>query len=178
VKGLAEGSRPMPAVVVVNDGGMWAEIKRKSPQTYVVFRGNVVGIEPHPFAGLREDGTGTVADPVAWYHYMERWNSQAPAADAYSLYNERTFGGNAPSSDGKSTHSVGGGLRHADLAAMRTRACMRQPIDALRRMPDASEAARPPSAAFGPSCIPLQQRESSPESAPSSKATPTGGKSC
>jgi len=91
---------------------------------------------------------------------------------------ERTFGGNAPSSDGKSTHSVGGGLRHADLAAMRTRACMRQPIDALRRMPDASEAARPPSAAFGPSCIPLQQRESSPESAPSSKATPTGGKSC
>ena len=91
---------------------------------------------------------------------------------------ERTFGGTAPSRDGKSTHSPGGGLRHADLLEMRKRACMRQPIDALRRMPDASEAAQPPTAAFGPSRISPQQPESSPESAPSSKATPTGGKSC
>lgn len=97
VERLALAGRPVPCVIVVNDGGMCAEIKRRSPKTYVVFRGNVVGIEPHPFAGLKADGTGTVADPAAWYHYMERWNSQAPAADAYSLYNERTFGGNTQS---------------------------------------------------------------------------------
>ena len=108
-------------------------------------------------SGKRVDDQFVASPPAAW---------------------ERTFGGNTPSICGKSAHSPGGGLRQADLVAMRTKACMRQPIDALRRMPDASEAAHPPSAAFGPSRISLDKRKPLNKGLDFLKATLSGGTSC
>lgn len=97
-KRLAENKTPIPCMVIVNDGGLCSAVKQVSPSTYIVFRGNVQGGgEGSPFENLRDDGSGIVADPVAWYQHMDRFNSQAAGADAFSLYNERTFGGNTQS---------------------------------------------------------------------------------
>lgn len=113
-------------------------------------------------SGKREDDQFVAAPSAAW---------------------ERTFGGTAPSCDGKSAHSPGGGLRHSDLMEMRKISLKRAPIDALRRMPDASEAARPARA------VSLSEPHLDLGAPPTSagaraeplglpKATPAGGTSC
>lgn len=94
---LYKAGKPIPALTIVSDPGLCAAIKTVSPTTIIFYRWVAGTSDPGPFDNLRDDGSGSVADPEQWFNLMFERHSQAIGADVHQLYNECSFANNTQS---------------------------------------------------------------------------------